>query len=170
MPEAVFDSRANSIVADVAATLQGLTINGTPIFESAKRYDDAESFIRVADSFANPSCGIVESGIQQGSGSDNSETDVCRMLLEVLIRFAIIRKPLEDEGAATAAMNNYASMVRNALRNEPTRGGSADRIVWGGAVLDGTDTRGAARFIARVPNNGFYVVGIPIAVGWSITE
>jgi hypothetical protein len=172
MPEIVVDATADAIVANIASTLQSVTIDGQPAFnDDVKIIDDIDSFVRLDDSLKRTvgvNAGIVVGTIEQQAGTIDVEDSVRRMPIDIYVRFMRKRKPGEDERSALADVRRLIQIVRDAIGNDRSRGGHTNLVMWGGRIIDGTDVTGTARTISKVPNQLFYVVSIPVACAWSV--
>lgn len=168
------DSREPDIISDMLNTLSTLQSSddiGVNVFTSIMQVDDVDSFIQIDDvlmASQKTDAGIVIGDSDETEGSDDTELAVHKVDLSIVIRFYQPRNPGQDESIATLRARKYASLVRDALRKDMSRGGQANLISFNGEIINGTNLDGSMRLLARKPNNMFYAVVVPVVVGYSI--
>ncbi|HLL88760.1 MAG TPA: hypothetical protein VK324_05615 [Tepidisphaeraceae bacterium] len=168
MADLTVDTRPAEIVEDVRKTLADATVAGKKVFAAAAVYDDLATFQRVADPQLGVQAGVIARQPERGPAMDNSDDHTVRLSVDVALRFSSVRAAGADETKAVGEMLRLAGLVRQALSGDRGRGGRAHSIVWAGAVLDGTDFRGAPRIVPARPNQAYFTAVVPIACGWAV--
>lgn len=168
MPEILVDNTASEIVADCLAALMAATVSGQTVFASAISVNDVESFLRVSDPLSDtkPRLGIVEGSIEQRNGTADIEPALCRLPLDLLIKFKYVRNPGDGEQAAMVLAKRYLQIAKKSLMVDPSRGGRANLLMWGGEVVNGTSVSGVLRPIIRRTNEAFFAAAASVAVCW----
>jgi hypothetical protein len=167
MAELSPDGTAAAILTDIVTALEGITTDGVRLFAEVAVLQDAGTFRRVANAYKGPVAGIIASAPQRKPGSDNSQAFIERIELQIAVCFLKVRAPGGGEKDAADAAALVASLVRQALLVDRTRGGRAEPIPWDGGLLDGTDVTGTIRYEAKRPGQSSHLVTVPCTVGWS---
>jgi hypothetical protein len=80
------------------------------------------------------------------------------------------RKLGADEGGAMAALQSLGNLIRAALMVDPSRGGNANLVNTGGAMINGTSVDGDIRILGGVTNEAVYTAEVPFSVGWWVSR
>jgi len=170
--EIVPDPIPQQILTSVRNALASATVQGVPIFVGPiGLVDDVESFVNVADVLAGPApdkaqAGVVSADVDNRPGTTSSENRLYRLPIDVVIRFALMRGPMQDEAAAVVRAKYFGDVVRQCLLADPSRGGKCGLVQWDGRIINGTDTSGSVRMIGGPPNQTFYTVIVPAECAW----
>ena len=153
--ELTADTWARDVLDSLAAALGAAAVGGQPVFPGGVSVaDDVAGFERTADPLRGTAAAVIGRAPEVGQPQDNGDARTERIATEVAVRFAVQRAPGESERGAVVEAARLADLVRQAVRQDPTRGGLCHAIEWGGAVLDSTDCKGAFRFAGGGTSGG----------------
>lgn len=167
-------SRYDAIIADLKTTLETMvdTEGVTLVFSNRVGiYDDLDSFLDVSDSIKARTAGIiVPAGATRVPPLSNDEEYAER--LPGTIAYSLLHKRTlgDDEGGAMAALQSLGNLIRAALMVDASRGGNANLVNTGGAMVNGTSVDGDLRILGGVSNEAVYTAEVPFTVAWWIAR
>lgn len=171
MPEIAVDNRATLIVDDLVSAIRAATVNNIPVFDSVGTVNDVQSFVRVAEPMCSldsrTACGIVEGTIEERTGNNSDEKSICRLPFEIVVRFALRRKPGDTETPAMQRAKWLLEVAKNAIMVDPSRDGNAGMVYWNGEVINCTTVKGIARQLTgKNANEAFFTASMSGACAW----
>lgn len=165
-------TRLSQICANIRDALAGIP-TGNPgefLFQEAGIYDDVASFVDLAaGKLGRRIAGVVPPAAPDrfpGMNADEAYSEAAE--ISILFSFTWKRAPSDDESGPADQMAAMADAIRTRVLADPSWGGLAGLVEWGGRVINGTDVDGAARLLpGSAANQAIFTAELPISVGWT---
>lgn len=162
---AALDTTEREIVQNVVEVLENLTADGEKVFASVALVDHPESFVKLANTQGKRIAAVVVRPSQRRPGGDNGEAYVKRLAIDVVMQFPTKPLPGQIDQEAVSGIVEFSELVRDALLEDPSRGGRAGVVKWGGEIIAGTSVYGDPGTPTKMWKEGEPAVVLPVAVG-----
>jgi hypothetical protein len=169
MTEVTLTTPDQALIADVVKTLKEIMFEGAAVFDDVGVIESADQFVYSNDPLKGTRAGVVGSRGRRRRGGDNSQAYVVALSADVVIRINATPGLGGDVQAAMTKLDQLTELVRTALMVDQLRNNNANRIMFDGKLIEGTNVEGDVRAVGSSKKGAsFYAVEIPVVVGYSI--